>query len=86
MQQSAEELFDWIVNSNCVRGSRPHDQGCWLQTSAPPATFAPDTRRLTLTDGKTYIINRKTACKALSLDKKNETFLATLPTTLNKVI
>jgi hypothetical protein len=77
--ENTEELFDWILNQNCVRGSRPNDQGCWINTSAPPAFFVPRTRQLTLTDGKTYIINRTTACKAFGLDKKGEIILANLP-------
>lgn len=73
------ELFDWIVNSKHIRGSRREDSGFWLHTSSKPKYFNPVTRVLELEDGIMYLIKKNTACTALGLDKTSETFLSSLP-------
>jgi len=73
-----EELFDWMVNANCVRGSRLNDHGIWLSGSAKPCRWDPETRLVELTDGKRYKLNKEHASKALNLDRKSETALAAL--------
>ena len=72
---SAIELFDWLVNANCVRGSRANDNGCWLSGSEKPKFFCEKTRILELEDGQQFILAKKTVCKALGLDKKSEIIL-----------
>ena len=72
-------LFDWIVNANCVRGSRANDQGVWLSTSACPLSFSPLDRRLVLADKSQYLLRKETSCRALGLDRRSELVLAALP-------
>ena len=73
------ELFDWIVNSKHVRGSRRDDCGIWLHNSATPKYFNPTTRIIELEDGTTFIIKKNTVCKALGMDKTSEAKLALMP-------
>lgn len=73
------ELFDWIVNSKHVRGSRRDDCGLWLHNSAMPKYFNPVMRIIELEDGATFTIKKNTACKALGMDKSSEAKLALLP-------
>lgn len=73
------ELFDWIVNTKHVRGSRRDDCGLWLHNSSTPKYFNPITRIIVLEDGSNYLIKKNTVCKALGMDKTSETILATLP-------
>ena len=73
------ELFDWIVNSKHVRGSRRDDCGLWLHNSATPKYFNPVMRIIELEDGATFIIKKNTVCKALGMDKSSEAKLALLP-------
>ena len=72
------ELFDWIANKNNIRGSKPGDLGVWLHTSAKPVSFCPLTRVVVLEDGKRFLLQKKTICKALGLDKMSEQALACL--------
>ena len=73
------ELFDWILNENCIRGSKIDDLGIWVNNSAKPLRFCPTTRTIELKDGTKYIIKQKTICKAIGLDKKSEKVLNSLP-------
>lgn len=73
------ELFDWLVNAQCVRGSRPKDGGLWLSGSAAPVAFDAAQRIVTLVDGRRYQLRKETAAKVLGLNKAAEIFLATLP-------
>ena len=78
-QALPQELFDWLLNPVCLRGSRPNDQGVWFTGSAAPSKWNPDMRILELTDGKRFILKKETASKVLNLDKKSEQVLAALP-------
>ena len=69
------ELYDWIINEKCVRGSKQDDMGMWLSNSSKPIRFCPVTRVVELIDGSKYIIKQKTICKAIGLDKKSEKVL-----------
>ena len=73
------ELFDWIVNSKHVRGSRRDDYGLWLYNSATPKYFNPISRIVGLEDGSNYLIKKNTVCKALGMDKASEAILGSLP-------
>ena len=73
------ELFDWIVNSKHVRGSRRDDGGLWLHNSSTPKYFNPITRVVELEDGTNYLIKKNTVCKALLMDKPSEAKLLLLP-------
>ena len=75
---SAVELYDWMLNEKCVRGSMKNDNGVWLYQSAKPKSFDAPTRTLTLSDGTRYIIKRETMCKALNLNKTSEHTLTVL--------
>jgi hypothetical protein len=72
------ELFDWIANKHNIRGSKPGDLGVWLHTSAKPVSFCPLTRVVVLEDGNRFLLQKKTICKALGLDKMSEQALAGL--------
>ena len=72
------ELFDWIANKKHIRGSRPGDVGVWINNSAKPVAFCPLTRVVVLEDGTHYLLQKKTASKALGLDKASEQVLASL--------
>ena len=72
------ELFDWIANSNHIRGSRRNDYGLWLHNSATPKYFNPVTRIIELDDGTSYLLKKNTVCKALSMDKTSEAKLSLL--------
>ncbi len=69
------ELFDWIVTKKHLRGSRKNDLGLWIHNSAKPKSFDPLTRIAELEDGTRFYLQKKTACKALGLDKASEAFL-----------
>ncbi len=73
------ELFDWIINEKCLRGSTKNDNGCWLSNSETPKYFCEKSRIVELNDGRTYLIQKNTICKALGLDKKSENVLSNLP-------
>jgi hypothetical protein len=75
----AVELFDWLVNAQCVRGSRPKDGGLWVSGSAAPVAFDAGLRIVTLEDGRRYRLRKETAAKVLGLNKAAEVFLASLP-------
>lgn len=75
----AVELFDWLVNAQCVRGSRPQDGGLWVSGSAAPVAFDAGLRIVTLSDGRRYRLRKDTAAKVLGLHKAAEVFLAGLP-------
>ena len=74
------ELFDWIVTKKHLRGSRKNDLGLWIHNSAKPKSFDPLTRIAELEDGSRFYLQKKTACKALGLDKASEALLGALPT------
>jgi hypothetical protein len=76
------ELFDWIVNSKHVRGSRRGDLGLWMHNSAKPKLFNPKTRIVELDNGERYLIKKETICKALGMDKASEMVLGALPATI----
>jgi len=78
-QAPPQELFDWLLNSICLRGSRPNDQGVWFTGSAAPSKWNPESRILELADGKRFLLKKETASKALNLDRKSEQVLAALP-------
>ena len=80
-QQPIIELFDWLANPKCIRGSRLFDNGLWVSTSNPPNTFDPLNRIVTLTDGTRFLLKKDTAAKVLQLHKVAEQFLSTLPPT-----
>jgi len=72
------ELFDWFANKKHIRGSREGDNGIWINNSAKPISFCPKSRVVVLEDGTRYLLNRKTASKALGLDKMSEQVLGDL--------
>ena len=73
------ELFDWIVNSKHVRGSRRGDLGLWIHNSVKPKFFNPKTRIVELENGSLFLVRKETGCKALGLDKASEMVLGALP-------
>ena len=79
---SVIELFDWFANKKHIRGSREGDNGVWINNSAKPVSFCPKSKVVVLEDGTRYLLNRKTASKALGLDKTSEQFLLAFPLTL----
>lgn len=74
------ELFDWIINSKTLRGSKKDDQGMWMSQSEKPKFFCPITRIVELDDGKQFLIKKETSCSALQLDKSSDKLLSALPT------
>lgn len=87
MDKQTTELYDWILNENRVRGSVKGDHGFWVcgannegdminyePEKEKPLSFNPKTR-ITITDGRQYIIAKATVCKALSLNKESERIL-----------
>lgn len=80
--EPAIELFDWFANKKHIRGSREGDNGIWINNSAKPISFCPKSRVVVLEDGTRYLLNRKTASKALGLDKMSEQVLLALPLTI----
>ena len=74
-----QELFDWIINPKCVRGSRLGDNGIWISGSAVPLAFDPVSRIVTLADNMKYVLRKETASKALKLHMAGEQFLSGLP-------
>jgi hypothetical protein len=73
------ELFDWIINSKNVRGSKKDDNGMWLNTSAKPLYFCPQSRIIYLEDNTKYLLKKSTICKAIDLDKNSDKILQSLP-------
>ena len=73
------ELFDWIVSSKHVRGSRVGDAGLWVHNGSAPKFFCPKTRTVDLEDGVRYLLRKETICKALYMDKTSEALLMGLP-------
>ena len=69
------ELFDWIVSSKHVRGSKKDDAGVWVYNGAKPISFDPKTRIVVLEDGVCYILKKETICKALLMNKMSESIL-----------
>ena len=69
------ELFDWMINTKTLRGSKKGDNGMWMHTSEKPICFYPASRIIELADGKKYLIKKETACKALYMDKSAEKIL-----------
>jgi len=76
---AVQELFDWIINPTCVRGSRLGDNGIWISGSAVPLAFDPVSRIVTLADSMKYVLRKETASKALKLHMAGEQFLSGLP-------
>jgi hypothetical protein len=79
------ELFDWMINANCLRGSKANDNGCWMSCSEKPTFFCEKTRIVELADGQRFLISKKTVCKALGLDKQSEKILNELPSTRSAI-
>ena len=73
------ELFDWIINSKTLRGSKKDDQGMWMSQSEKPKFFCPQSRVVELDDGKQFLIKKENSCSALQLDKSSDKLLASLP-------
>lgn len=74
------ELFDWIINSKNLRGSKKEDQGMWMNQSEKPKFFCPHSRVVELEDGKQFLIKKENSCSALQLDKASDKLLSSLPT------
>jgi hypothetical protein len=74
------ELFDWIINTKMLRGSKKDDQGMWMNNSEKPKYFCANTRIVELDDGKQFLIKKETSCNALNLSKSSEKLLTSLPT------
>ena len=73
------ELFDWIINSKTLRGSKNNDKGLWMSQSEKPKFFCPQSRIVELEDGKQFLIKKENSCKALDLDKSSDKLLSSLP-------
>jgi hypothetical protein len=77
--ETISELFDWMVTSKSVRGSRKNDEGLWLNNSAKPLYFCPKSRIIYLEDNSKFLLKKETVCKAINLDKNSDGFLFKLP-------
>jgi len=72
------ELLDWIATTKHIRGSRLGDNGIWIHSGAKPVAFCPKNRVVKLEDGSRFLLQKKTICKALGMDKTSELLLASL--------